>query len=73
MTPAQCRAARQLLDWTAAALARAAGVSVIIVRNFEGGKVADETRRAPLRMQQALEGAGVRFGPGEGAVTLDGR
>ena len=65
MSPAQCRKARTLLDWTPADLARAAGVSVITVRNFEAGKVA-QGRFAPTLMKQALEGAGIRFAAGDG-------
>jgi transcriptional regulator with XRE-family HTH domain len=74
MTPAQCRLARKLLDWTIADLARAAGASVITVRSFEDGKVAG-TRLAPKLMQRALEGAGVEFTTveGEGSVRLVSR
>lgn len=64
MTPAQCLAARTLLNWTHADLARAAGVSVITVRSFEAGKVTGG-RLAPTLMKRALEGAGVRFSAGE--------
>jgi len=71
MTPSQCLKARTLLNWTPADLARAAGVSVITVRNFEAGKV-DEGRRAPTLMQHALEGAGIRFpADASDAVRLD--
>ena len=73
MTPAQCRNARDLLEWTAADLARAAGVSVFTVRNFEAGKIAG-TRLAPKLLKRALEGAGVRFiasNGGEGSVRLN--
>ena len=75
MTPAQCRAARDLLAWTPADLARAAGVSVITVRSFEAGKVID-VRLAPVLMKRALEGAGVQFVSGqggEGTVRLSPR
>ena len=73
MTPEQCRSARELLDWSAADLARATGVSVITVRNFEAAKPMDD-RRAPILMQRALEGAGVRFdAQGAGTVRLDDR
>ena len=75
MTPAQCRKARELLEWTPADLARAAGVSVFTVRNFESGKVAG-TRLAPKLLKRTLEGAGVRFtasNGGEGAVRLNNR
>jgi hypothetical protein len=66
MTPAQCLAARTLLNWTPADLARAAGVSIITVRSFEAGKVAGG-RLAPTLMKRALEGAGIRFAVGEQA------
>ena len=69
MTPTQCLKARTLLNWTPADLARAAGVSVITVRNFEAGKLT-RGRRAPTLMERALEGAGVRF-TSEDAVRLD--
>jgi transcriptional regulator with XRE-family HTH domain len=73
MTPNQCLKARTLLNWTPADLARAAGVSVITVRNFEAGKVA-EGRRAPTLMRHALEGAGIRFSADDGdAVSLHER
>ena len=45
MSPAQCLKARTLLNWTPADLARAAGVSVITVRNFEAGKVGERAPR----------------------------
>jgi predicted transcriptional regulator len=74
MTPAQCLKARTLLDWTPADLARAAGVSVFTVRNFEAGKLA-AGRRAPVLIKRALEGAGIRFSAGEaeGSVRLADR
>jgi transcriptional regulator with XRE-family HTH domain len=71
MTPSQCLKARILLNWTPADLARAAGVSVITVRNFEADKI-EEGRRAPSLMKHALEGAGIRFPADDGdAVRLD--
>jgi hypothetical protein len=73
MTPSQCLKARTLLNWTPADLARAAGVSVFTVRNFEAGKVADG-RRAPTLIKRALEGAGIRFSVDDGdAVCLHER
>jgi transcriptional regulator with XRE-family HTH domain len=76
MTPSQCRTARNLLDWSAADLARAAGVSVITVRKLESGKMAPTARTSVALMRRALEGAGVRFGRsenGEVTVRLDPR
>jgi hypothetical protein len=63
MTPAQCRAARGLLDrnW----LAEAAQVSVVTIRNFENGEISPH-RATPAMMQRALEDAGVEFIPESG-------
>jgi transcriptional regulator with XRE-family HTH domain len=73
-SPAQCRAARGLLDWSQQQLADAARVGVVTVRQFEGG--ASQPRNATLDvLQRALESAGVEFiaenggGPG---VRLNG-
>jgi DNA-binding XRE family transcriptional regulator len=38
MTPAQCRAARALLDWTQNDLARSAEVGSVTLRQFERGQ-----------------------------------
>ena len=60
MTPAQCRAARALLDWTQESLASEAQVAVLTIRTFEGEKA--NPRRATLAaIQRALEDAGVEF------------
>lgn len=60
MTPAQCRAARSLVNWTQPHLAEAAGVSPSTLRDFESGK------RVPIAnnlaaIRTALEQAGVHF------------
>jgi hypothetical protein len=66
MTPAQCRAARGLLDWNQDQLATAACVSVVTVRNFEN--VRSKPQRASLEvMRRALEAAGVEFIPENGS------
>jgi predicted transcriptional regulator len=60
MTPAQCRAARALVDWTQGDLARSAEVGEVTLRQFERG--ATEPRRAILKaLRDALEQAGVKF------------
>jgi len=60
LTPAQCRAARGLLDWSQQQLADAAGIGVVTVRQIEAG--ATEPRRATLVvLRQAFEQAGVAF------------
>ena len=65
MTPAQCRAARALIDWTQDDLARSASVGVVTIRQFERG--ATQPRRAILAaLRRALEEAGVKFVTGKG-------
>jgi transcriptional regulator with XRE-family HTH domain len=72
MTPAQCRAARALLQWSQDDLARKAGVNAVTVRHFENEK--SSLQRASISvMRQALTKAGVvfideghRVGPGVG-------
>ena len=60
LTPAQCRAARGLLDWTQQELADAARIGVATVRLFEGE--AAESRQATLAvLRRAFELAGVEF------------
>lgn len=60
ITPAQCRAARALLEWNQPMLAAAAAVSPSTIRDFESGK------RTPIAnnlasIQSALEASGVIF------------
>ena len=64
MTPAQCRAARSLLDWTQLKLAEAARIGTSIVTSFErsGRAVA---AGAVHTMQHTLEAAGIEFLDGE--------
>jgi DNA-binding XRE family transcriptional regulator len=72
MTPSQCRAAREMLGWTPEDLARAAGVGVFTVRNFETEKSVPEPETM-TSMQRAFEGAGIQFDPsddGRSGVSL---
>ena len=60
VTPAQCRAARGLLDWSQQDLAGQAGIGIVTVRQVEAGST--KPRRATLIvLKQAFERAGVEF------------
>jgi transcriptional regulator with XRE-family HTH domain len=60
ITPAHCRAARGLLDWTQQELADKAGVGVVTIRQVEAGVAAP--RRATLQViERAFELAGVEL------------
>jgi predicted transcriptional regulator len=60
LTPAQCRAARGLIDWSQMDLAEHAGVGIVTIRQLEAGN--HEPRRATLDVvRRALEAAGVEF------------
>ena len=60
LIPAQCRAARGLLDWTQQELADRAGVGIVTVRQLEAGS--SEPRRATVDViKRALREAGVDF------------
>lgn len=69
LTPAQCRAARALLDWTQGRLSEETGLSTVTIRSFEAGRDARESNRKLLRL--TLEKAGIQFldknGGGSGA------
>lgn len=60
MTPAQCRAARGLLEWTQSQLAASARVGLSTVRSFERGVHTPVTHNLAA-IRAALEGAGVEF------------
>ena len=66
MIPAQCRAARALLDWSQQELAGAAGVGIVTVRQLEAGAAWPRNATTKLPMQ-GLEAAGVEFLAGNGA------
>jgi DNA-binding XRE family transcriptional regulator len=75
MTPPQCRAAREMLGWTPEDLARAAGVSVFTIRNFETERSVPDPDMM-TSMQRAFEGAGIQFDPsddGRSGVNLANR
>jgi transcriptional regulator with XRE-family HTH domain len=60
MTPAQCRAARALIDWSQQQLAEAARVGNATIRNFENGRSSPQHATLDV-LRRALEAAGVEF------------
>ncbi|WP_293802243.1 helix-turn-helix transcriptional regulator [uncultured Bosea sp.] len=69
ITPAQCRAARALLDWSQQDLAKAAHLGLSTIRDFEKG------RRVPTHnnlqgIKLALEEAGVEIGEKRSRVAM---
>ena len=60
LTPAQCRAARGLIDWSQQQLANASLVGNATIRNFESGR-SDPQNSTLAALQRALEAAGVIF------------
>jgi transcriptional regulator with XRE-family HTH domain len=68
MTPAQCRAARALVNWSQQQLAEAATIGNATIRNFESGNSAPQHSTLDV-LRRALEAAGVIFVDenGEGA------
>ncbi|WP_142519488.1 helix-turn-helix transcriptional regulator [Pseudorhizobium endolithicum] len=68
LTPALCRAARALLDWTQEELAARSLVSRSTIRDFEGNRHGLH-RSTAAQLVRALEEGGVVFGPIEGHGT----
>lgn len=56
-----CKAARMLVDWTAAQLADAAAISQDTLRSFESGRTRTLSRENEAAIRQALEAKGVQF------------
>jgi DNA-binding transcriptional regulator YiaG len=65
MTPAQCRAARALLDMNQTQLAEAASVGLSTIVDFEK-KRREVSEAAIAKMRLALERAGIEFLPENG-------
>lgn len=60
ITPAQCRAARALIDWSQQQLAEAAKIGNATIRNFEGGKSEPQSSTLDV-LRRALEKEGIEF------------
>jgi len=60
MLPSQCRAARGLLKWTQPRLASESGVGLSTINRYEND-TRSPRKSAVVRLQAALERAGVRF------------
>ena len=60
ITPAQCRAARALLEWTQENLARETKISVVTIGKFEKRRARLKDSTA-LLFRLAFERAGVKF------------
>ena len=60
ITPAQCRAARGLVNWTQTGLAERSDISVLAIRNFESGKTSPHGATKKV-LVQAFKDAGVEF------------
>ena len=77
ITPEQCRAGRQLLNWKAQNLADASGVSLRAISDFETGQ--RELRQANMQaVIEAFDEAGIEFlqearGKGEGVRLKEPR
>ncbi|MBU1312667.1 MAG: helix-turn-helix transcriptional regulator [Alphaproteobacteria bacterium] len=60
LTPALCRAARGLLDWTQQQLSDASAVSRSTIRDFEGARHGLHKSTA-VQLRRTFESAGVMF------------
>lgn len=74
ITPAQCRAARALLDWSQQRLADESNIGNATIRNFEGEKSAPQHATLDV-LCRCFESAGIEFlnvDRGDGVIRLRG-
>jgi len=60
LRPAQCRAARALLNWSQIELAERAGIQVLALRRFETGRT-DPRASTRDKIEKALADAGIEL------------
>ncbi|MDH4990849.1 transcriptional regulator [Aquamicrobium lusatiense] len=65
ITPAQCRAARALLDWSQQRLAEQSKIGNATIRNFEGDKSTPQHATLDV-LRRTFESAGIEFLNGTG-------
>jgi transcriptional regulator with XRE-family HTH domain len=61
MSPAQCRAARGLLNWSQSDLGERSGVSQRAIADFERGATTRPFERTLIALDAAFEAAGIEF------------
>ncbi|QFY62890.1 helix-turn-helix transcriptional regulator (plasmid) [Rhizobium grahamii] len=61
LTPALCRAARGLLDWTQTDLADRSGVSRSTIKDYEGSRRHEVHRATEAQLRLAFENGGATF------------
>jgi transcriptional regulator with XRE-family HTH domain len=71
ISPAQCRAARALLNWTQHQLADRSGLGFSTIRDFEKGRHVPYATNLAI-IEQALTEAGVKFLDGNCVCLPDG-
>ena len=65
LSPAQCRAARALLNWSQEDLVRASGITKKTIADFERGATTPRANTLS-QIQAALEAMGIDFVNGDG-------
>ncbi len=72
ITPAQCRAARALLDWSQPDLAERCGMHVQTISAFES-ETGSPTKNTLQKISEVLEQSGVEFGPNNGVSMAESK